>query len=80
MKLAEIKKLKTINKAYKTLLPIVQKNAMPNYKRTKEDISTDFIFNNISIEKTSPKKLRNTLEEIIERSIRIAKIKNITLY
>jgi hypothetical protein len=79
MTTAQILELGTLNKAYNTLLPIVQKMQFIDYNKSKEDEKLEFIFNAISISKTSPKFLRGTLEDAINLAKRTAFNKNIII-
>lgn len=79
MTTSEILSLGTLNKAYNTLLPIVQEFKNPNYTETKEDKAIEHIFLSISLAKTSPKFLRGTLEDAINSAKRTAQYKGLII-
>ena len=79
MNIEQIRKLGTINKAYRVLLPIVQEIELSMNEKTESDLSVIFLFNSISIEKTSRKEFRLSLDEAIDRAVRLAPFKGITL-
>jgi hypothetical protein len=79
MKLEQIRKLKTLDKAYNELLPIVQSFKMPGYLKNAEDESTELIFESISLAKNAHKSLRGTLNDAIDKAIRVSDYLGITI-
>ena len=79
MTTSQILEIGNLNKAYNTILPMVQKMQFIEHVKTEEDEKLEFIFNAISITKSSPKIVRGNLEDAINLAKRTASHKGIEL-